>query len=217
MGMIDFDKFLLSFIEKATEYHPITAFNIPSCIKKALNDQGLQYKDGTFVNTQRNIAAEAKENGYGESKDEMIRKRLMAMCQHYIECYAFDTYNLVGYKEALAWLEAQAEQKFDNIEKLLQAEYKKGWDNALLQLPKEVDSQIWKIANNSAKTWEESFAILCATQKAYNKGKKDASKEYWKPSEEQMTALSEASGIVGMFTPRGTNLQSLYNDLKKLK
>ena len=39
----------------------------------------------------------------------------------------------------------------------------------------------------------------------------------WKPSEEQMKALSEASGIVGMLTPRGTNLQSLYNDLKKLK
>ena len=38
----------------------------------------------------------------------------------------------------------------------------------------------------------------------------------WKPSEEQMIALSEAPGIVGMFTPRGTNLQSLYNDLKKL-
>ena len=38
----------------------------------------------------------------------------------------------------------------------------------------------------------------------------------WKPSEEQMMALSEAPGIVGMFTPRGTNLQSLYNDLKKL-
>jgi hypothetical protein len=38
----------------------------------------------------------------------------------------------------------------------------------------------------------------------------------WKPSKEQMTALSEASGIVGMLTPRGTNLQSLYNDLKKL-
>ena len=38
----------------------------------------------------------------------------------------------------------------------------------------------------------------------------------WKPNEEQMKALSEASGIVGMLTPRGTNLQSLYNDLKKL-
>jgi hypothetical protein len=39
----------------------------------------------------------------------------------------------------------------------------------------------------------------------------------WKPSDEQMIALSEASGIVGMLTPRGMHLQSLYNDLKKLK
>ena len=38
----------------------------------------------------------------------------------------------------------------------------------------------------------------------------------WKPSDEQMIALSEASGIVGMLTPRGMHLQSLYNDLKKL-
>ena len=39
----------------------------------------------------------------------------------------------------------------------------------------------------------------------------------WKPSDEQMVTLSEASGIVGMFTPRGTILKSLYNNLKNLK
>lgn len=42
-----------------------------------------------------------------ESEDERARKRLIAMCQHYIECYAFDQFNLDGYKEALAWLEKQ--------------------------------------------------------------------------------------------------------------
>ena len=42
-----------------------------------------------------------------ESRDERIRKRLIAMCQWYIESYALDPYNLDGYKEALAWLEKQ--------------------------------------------------------------------------------------------------------------
>ncbi len=46
-----------------------------------------------------------------ESEDERIRKRLIAMCQDYIECYALDQYNLDGYKEALAWLEKQGCQK----------------------------------------------------------------------------------------------------------
>jgi hypothetical protein len=46
-----------------------------------------------------------------ESDDEKIRKRLIAMCKHYIECYALDPYNIDDYKEALAWLEKQNEQK----------------------------------------------------------------------------------------------------------
>jgi hypothetical protein len=33
------------------------------------------------------------------------------MCQHYIECYALDQYNIDGYKEALSWLEKQGKQK----------------------------------------------------------------------------------------------------------
>lgn len=41
-------------------------------------------------------------------------------------------------------------------------------------------------------------------------------RQKWKPSEEQMIALDESSGIVGMFTQRGLYLTSLYNDLKKL-
>ena len=50
------------------------------------------------------------------------------------------------------------------------------------ELDGEVNSQIWQIANNSAKTFEQSFAILAATKKAYDKGKKDAKKEQ-KPAE----------------------------------
>ena len=46
-----------------------------------------------------------------ESWDEKIRNRLIAMCHHYIECYSLDPYNVDDYKEALAWLDKQGEQK----------------------------------------------------------------------------------------------------------
>lgn len=51
MEKIDFEKFLISFIESMKEFHPITAFNIPVCINNALNDQGLRYKDGKIEKT----------------------------------------------------------------------------------------------------------------------------------------------------------------------
>lgn len=110
-------------------------------------------------------------------------------------------------KKAIAWVEKQgkgingnereipnSEQNLADISDKLKEEYRKGWDAAMRQLPKEVDSQIWQIANSSAKTWEESFAILCATQKAYDKGKKDALKEQnstWSEEDEKFfkTAL----------------------------
>ena len=38
----------------------------------------------------------------------------------------------------------------------------------------------------------------------------------WKPTEEQMQALNEAVGIVGLFTPRGSYLKSLSEQLKRL-
>lgn len=72
--MINFDKFLASFITEIKKYQPITCYNLPGCIKKALKDQGLTYKDGEIVKNQRRISAEAKENGYGESEDEEIVK-----------------------------------------------------------------------------------------------------------------------------------------------
>jgi hypothetical protein len=65
-----------------------------------------------------------------ESEDERIRKRLIAMCQHYIECYALDQYNIDGYKEALAWLEKQRDK-----DKLIQelGEYKVKYTQEVLE------------------------------------------------------------------------------------
>lgn len=114
-----------------------------------------------------------------ESEDERIRKSLIDMLKNDEKCYL----------KEIAWCEKQGENKPADTERLLQAEYKKGWDEALHQLPQEVDSQIWQIACHSAKTWEESFAILNATQKAYDKGKKDAlteQKPAWSEADEEM-------------------------------
>ena len=73
MALIDFDKFLASFITEMKECSQMRNFSIPRCIKKALEDQGLEYKDGEIVKVQHRISAEAKENGYGESEDEIVK------------------------------------------------------------------------------------------------------------------------------------------------
>lgn len=39
----------------------------------------------------------------------------------------------------------------------------------------------------------------------------------WKPSDEQMKALDSTASIVGILTPTGVTLCSLYKDLEKLK
>ena len=72
MALIDFDKFIASFITEMKECSQMRNFSIPRCIKKALIDQGLEYKDGEIVKTQCKVSAEAKEAGYGESEDEKV-------------------------------------------------------------------------------------------------------------------------------------------------
>ena len=119
-----------------------------------------------------------------KSKDERIRKHAITILEKYISYFEPRTPNsdtkkhLVNKaKECIAWLEKQSEEA-RNI--ALRTEYEKGRADVIAEvpeLPKEVDSQIWQIADNSAKTWEQSFAILNATQKAYNKGREDALKE----------------------------------------
>ena len=86
-----------------------------------------------------------------ESEDERIRKELLAVINDLV---------LPDEQRARfnAWLEKQKEQKPS-------------------ELSEEEESQIWQIANNAAKTFDEAFAILTATKKAYNKGRKDAVKE----------------------------------------
>ena len=72
MALIDLDKFIASFITEMKECSQMRNFSIPRCIKKALDDQGLEYKGSEIVKSQRRVSAEAKENGYGESEDEKV-------------------------------------------------------------------------------------------------------------------------------------------------
>ena len=73
-------------------------------LRKAKEDDSVN--DDRYCCVIDDIVPELKE-----SEGERIRKRLIAMCKHYIECYALDPYNIDDYKEALAWLEKQNEQK----------------------------------------------------------------------------------------------------------
>ena len=157
--MINFDKFLASFITEMKECKMRT-FSIPGCIKKALGDQGLEYKDGEIVKTQRRISAEAKENGYDKSKDD------------------------------------------EEIVKLADEYY----DKVLL---KECGMKE-KEAHHCRLSYIHGAKAMLKRQKQVQP------KQDWRPSEEQMIALDKSSGIVGMFTQKGMNLHSLYQDLKKL-
>ena len=86
------------------------------------------------------------------------------------------------------------EQKLtdEELKKLLRAEYEKGRAKGkaqtLCEMPKEIDSQVWQIANNAAITWEQSFAILMAAKNAYDKGKADAIVQtpVWSEDDEKM-------------------------------
>lgn len=153
MALINLDKFVASFITEMKECSQMRNFSIPRCIKKALQDQGLEYKGGEIVKTQRRASAEAKELGYGESEDEKIVK------------LADEYYNKV--------------------------------------LIKECDM-------------EEKEAHHCRI--AYIHGAKAMlERQRWRPSEEQMKALSNAGNSFRPFGECHKILWSLYNDLKKLK
>lgn len=97
--MINFDKFLASFITEMKKYTPITSYNIPACIKKALEDQGLEYRDGEIVKTQDIIAI--------KSEDERIRKLLISGMKNLN--HSAETFASVPIKDIIDWLEKQGQ------------------------------------------------------------------------------------------------------------
>ena len=70
MALVDLDNFIESLMWMWNSPKTATFFND---LKLALDKQGLAYKDGKIIKTQRRISAEAKENGYGESEDEIVK------------------------------------------------------------------------------------------------------------------------------------------------
>ena len=62
--IIDIEKFTSSLIERSSG---ITQQIFHSDLLNALKEQGLEYKDGEIVKTQRRVAAEAKEALYSQS------------------------------------------------------------------------------------------------------------------------------------------------------
>jgi hypothetical protein len=95
--MVNFDKFLASFITEMKKYTPITSYNIPGCIKKALGDQGFEYKNGEIVRIPT------------KSDDEKIRKSLIDGFKRYDDGALF---NGCVVREILPWLERQGKPKF---------------------------------------------------------------------------------------------------------
>ena len=142
-----------------------------------------------------------------ESNEEEIKKHLITYFNREYGRNSSARFAGIKVKDIISWLEKKDENNHTNIDRLLQAEYKKGWDDAIHQLPQEVDTQIWRIACASAKTWEESFAILNATQKAYNKGKNDALKAQhnsWS-EEDQMIYLNILNYYMQIESPTDSN------------
>ena len=119
--------------------------------------------------------------------------------------------------------------KWDNINKLtnlysesemtetLRTEYEKGRADAIAEMKSYLDEEDIRIIQNidSVLFYDKDLPEdRCMQLRDWLKSLKQ--RFIWKPNKVQMIALSEASGIVGMLTPRGTHLQSLYNDLKML-
>lgn len=105
MENIDLKKFICSLIGFAKDN---AEDNLVDYLNSALLEQGLEYKDGEIVKTQRRVAAEAKEALYTaevESEDEKVRKWLIETI-NYIPNSSIE-WDVIEKAKVLAWLEKQ--------------------------------------------------------------------------------------------------------------
>lgn len=139
MALIDLDKFVASFITEMKECSQMRNFSIPRCIKKALEDQCLEYKDSKIVKSQRRIAKkqleqtvmdyekafkEAYERAslrfgtnvanelfleYKESKEERTRRKLIEFFSDWSKTKSYCWG--IRVTDIMDWLEKQGEQK----------------------------------------------------------------------------------------------------------
>lgn len=122
-----------------------------------------------------------------ESEDERIRK---AILEHIQLC----TESIPDRDKFIAYLEKQGEQNLAWSEE-------DGYNVQCLVAKVVSDIQKGNVGRNQELIdWLQSLK----------------QRTTWKPTEEQMKALNEAVGIVGLFTPRGSYLKSLSEQLKRL-
>ena len=95
MALIDFDKFLASFITEIKKNHMVITYNIPSCIKKALEDQGLKYKDGEIVRIPHDVEP--------EFDDEYIQEWLISYLEDGVLLLPYEP----RFKRAIEWVKQQ--------------------------------------------------------------------------------------------------------------
>ena len=131
-----------------------------------------------------------------ENKDEKIRKHLIRHFQHKTK----QEWNGMPIKDIIAWLEKRGEQK-----PVWSAEDEKFFITAL-----------WHISNSISNG--KSTDTHCDTAK-WLKSLKDRvlSQNTWKPSDEQMNALDSTLHYSQVSHNSFEHLNSLFNDLKKLK
>ena len=123
--MIDIDKFVASVMDSTSG---LTQHVCHCDLLNALKAQGLEYKNGEIIKTQRRVAAEAKEALYTaevetgdggikavvtkeisvKSEDEMIRKTIINALNRDKSLTEDEAYDCV------AWLEKQGEKKISN-------------------------------------------------------------------------------------------------------
>ena len=111
MSKIYIDKFVASLMKHYYDAHNIDRRTTKGWFDDALEEQGLEYKDGEIVKTQRRVAAEAKEAIFDE-EDEKIKEMLIdsfTRADMGGEIYGKG----VTYKQVIAWLEKQGQKSID--------------------------------------------------------------------------------------------------------
>ena len=217
MALIDFDKFLASFITEIKKYQLVTIYNIPVCIKKALKDQGFEYKDGEIIKTQRRVSAEVKETGYGESEDKEKPNGGIVL-EDFNEGDGF-------YKVNLAYLSKSQVELIEN----LVTSWQNPTNNTVEWSEEDEDYNPYKAtvesiaemckhydvaSHSSLRDFYDNVKVKCKEAIEYDK---EYSQRQWKPSKEQMRALHDMN-LTGniSYAGQGQTLIELYNDLKKL-
>ena len=143
---------------------------------------------------ERQMEAEAFFPELAESKDEKIRKVLIDFFNRGAE--NGEQTNGVCDKDILAWLEKQEMQKSD-------------WN--------EEDEQYLLVCKNALAKYETTDKWDSRIISHWLENKLKAHQNKWEPSDEQMNAVLEAMNIVGILTITGSKINSLYQDLKKLR